>query len=80
LRRKAERRLVQQEKVGPGDERTGDRKLLLLAAGERAGLAALNSATIGKSSCTQATSSPTPSRVRRPASPSRRFSSTVRLA
>src|SRR5438067_5635484 len=37
-RREPERRLVEQEHVGLGDERARDRKLLLLAAGERAGL------------------------------------------
>ena len=35
LRREAERRLVEQQDVGPGDERPRDRELLLLAAGER---------------------------------------------
>ena len=38
-RREAERRLVEEEHVGRGDERAADRELLLLAAGERAGLA-----------------------------------------
>ena len=36
-RREAERRLVEQQHVGRGDERARDRELLLLAAGERAG-------------------------------------------
>ena len=35
LRREAERRLVEQQDIGPGDERARDRELLLLAAGER---------------------------------------------
>jgi hypothetical protein len=39
LRREAERRLVEQEDIGLSDERTRDRKLLLLAAGQRAGVA-----------------------------------------
>ena len=39
LRSEAERRLVEQENVGLRDERARDRKLLLLAAGERAGVA-----------------------------------------
>ena len=38
LRREAERRLVEQEHVRRGDERARDRELLLLPAGERAGL------------------------------------------
>ena len=37
-RREAERRLVEQQHVGLGDERPRDRELLLLAAGERARL------------------------------------------
>src|SRR5262249_8344115 len=36
-RRKAERRLVEQQQVGPRDDRPGDRGLLLLPAGEVAG-------------------------------------------
>ena len=50
LRREPERRLVQQQHVGRGDERTGDRELLLLAARERAGLATPELATTGNSS------------------------------
>ena len=49
-RREPERGLVEQEHVGRGDERPGDRELLLLAAGERAGCRRRNSCTIGKSS------------------------------
>ena len=37
LRREAERGLVEQQDVGPGDERARDRELLLLAAREHAG-------------------------------------------
>ena len=39
-RREPERRLVEQQDVGLGDERAGDRELLLLAARERAGVPA----------------------------------------
>ena len=39
-RREPERRLVEQQHVGLGDERARDRELLLLAARERAGLPA----------------------------------------
>ena len=37
LRRQAERRLVEQQQLGRGHQRAGDRQLLLLAARQRAG-------------------------------------------
>ena len=80
LRREAERRLVEEEQVGPGDERARDRELLLLAAGERAGLAAARTRRrSGRARAPRRRPRRCPSRVRRPAKPSRRFSSTVRF-
>ena len=64
--------------VGSRDERARDRELLLLPARERAGVAAdAKSPTTGKSDFTHATSSASPSLLRRAAKPSRRFSATV---
>ena len=56
--REAERRLVEQQHVGPREQRAGDRELLLLAAGERAGVAAARSRRRpGRGACTHARSS-----------------------
>ena len=50
LRREPERRLVEEQHVGPGDERSRDRELLLLAARERARLPAPDLGHDGNSS------------------------------
>ena len=79
LRREAERGLVEEEQPRPGDERAGDRELLLLAARERPRVPApelahdreqlVDRVDVGRRAR---------SRRCRAASPSRRFSSTVR--
>ena len=75
-RRQTERRLVEQEHIGRGDERAADRELLLLAAGERAGLAMRGSRRASGRARTPRASGSEPLRRRRAESPSRRFSST----
>ena len=81
LRREPERRLVEQEHLGRSDERAADRELLLLAAGERAGrpAARLREHREELVDLREAVARlPSPRSVA--ASPSRRFSSTVKLA
>ena len=78
LRREAERRLVEQQHVRAGRRARGRSRAA--AAGRRRArppCRCANSATTGKSPRTHSRSSATPSCERRPASPSRRFSSTV---
>ena len=76
-RREPERRLVEQEHVGAGDERAADRELLLLAAGERAGRPAARLARApGRARRPPRAASP-PLAAAAAESPSRRFSSTV---
>ena len=78
-RREPERRLVEQQHVGRGDERARDRELLLLAARERARVPRAELRDDREELVDRARRpSSAPSRERRPASPSRRFSSTVR--
>ena len=80
-RREPERGLVEEEHVRARDERARDRELLLLAAGERARLPAPELLHDREQLVDRVdVLLRRPRRSRRPASPSRRFSSTVSSA
>ena len=80
-RRQPERGLVEQQHVGARDERARDRELLLLPAGERARVAGAGTpARSGTARTRPPCRRPPPRALRRPARPSRRFSSTVSSA
>ena len=80
LGREAERRLVEQQHVRPRDQGARDCELLLLAAGERPGLAPSKGLDDREEGGDPGEVVVPASVVRRPANPSRRFSSTVRFA